>query len=262
MDTEYLEKIRNIFDLSGRVAIVTGAAGGLGQIITAALVAFGSHVVLASRNYGNLKQLEENVSRAGGEALAVATDVTQEDQVDRLVSETMKRFKKIDILINNSGLELREPAEEMRLESWHKVMETNVTGAFLCSQRVGRTMIPRKSGKIINMSSIRGKVGRVKNFIAYCASKGGLDSLTRALACEWGPHNIQVNGIAPCLIETEMSRHSLQDPNWIKDYVARIPLRRWGQHIDLVGCIVFLASDASNFVNGHTLYLDGGYTIS
>ena len=186
MDRQVLEQMGSMFDLSGRVAIVTGAAGGLGQIIASALVAFGASVVLTSRNLDNLKQLENKVKESGGEGLAIAADITQPDQVDHMVSATMERFKRIDILVNNSGIQIREPAEEMSLENWRKVMETNVTGAFLCSQRVGREMISRNRGKIINMSSIRGRLGRSKDFISYCASKGAIDSFTRALACEWG----------------------------------------------------------------------------
>lgn len=262
MDREAFKQIGSMFDLSGRVAIVTGAGGGLGQIITFALVAFGANVVLASRNLDNLKQLEGKVQELGGEALSVATDITQPDQVDLMVSKTIERFKRIDILVNNSGIQIREPAEEMSLENWKKVMDINVTGAFLCSQRVGRVMISKKRGKIINMSSIRGRLGRAKDFISYCASKGGLDSFTRALACEWGKHNIQVNSIAPSLIETELSRHSLKDPDWLEGFMARVPAKRWGQPIDLAGSIIFFASDASDFVNGQTLYLDGGYGIA
>ena len=262
MDKEVMKQIGSIFDLSGRVAVVTGAAGGLGQIITMALVAFGASVVLTSRNLDNLKQLEGKVKEVGGESFAVAADVTQPDRVDHLVAATMDRYKGIDILVNNSGIQIREPAEEMKLESWRKVMETNVTGAFLCSQRVGRVMISRKRGKIINISSVRGKLGRAKDFISYCASKGALDSFTRALACEWGKHNIQVNSIAPGLIQTEMSGHSLANPNWVEAYMARVPAKRWGQPIDLAGMIVFFASNASDYVNGQTLYLDGGYCIA
>lgn len=262
MDSEGIGKIKNIFDLSGRVAVVTGAAGGLGRMITFSLVAFGAHVVLASRNIGKLKEVQEEIQGLGSEAFAIRTDITQEEQVDQMVAETIKRFGKIDILVNNSGIELRAPAAEMSLESWQKVMETNVTGTFLCSQRVGRTMISRKRGKIINISSVRGKLGRSKDFVSYCASKGALDSLTRALACEWGKYNIQVNAIAPSLIEAGMSNRSLADPGYVQKLIERIPLGRWGRPDDLSGGVIFLASDASDFINGHILYVDGGYVIS
>jgi len=265
MNPEFIGRIKNIFDLSGRVAIVTGAAGGLGKIITFSLTAFGAQVVLASRNIEKLEQLEEKVKELGGEAFAIATDITQEDQVDRMVDEAIKRFSKIDILINNSALNYRVLAEEISPENWREVMETNITGAFLCSQRVGRTMMPRKRGKIINISSIRGRFGRPKDFVAYCTSKGGLDSLTRALACEWGKYNIQVNSIAPSLVETTRDGtmgSPLADPDYTRRFLERIPLNRWGQPEDLVGGVVFLASDASNFINGHILYVDGGYVVS
>ena len=262
MGSESLERMRNIFDLSGRVVIVTGAAGGLGRIFTLSLVAFGAEVVLASRNTENLRQLEGEIRNMGGGALAIPTDITEETQVDRMVTETLKQFGKIDILVNNSGIEDRVSAEEMSLKSWETVMKTNATGAFLCSQRVGRTMIPRKRGKIINISSIRGRFGRAKNFVSYCSSKGALDSMTRAFACEWGQYNIQVNGIAPSLIETGVSGPSLRDPVFIQRLIDRIPLKRWGQPDDLVGSIIFLASDASNFINGQILYVDGGFSVS
>ena len=261
-DTEYIRKFQSIFDLTGRVAIVTGAAGGLGRIITLSLVAFGAHVVLASRNIEELKQLQREIQEFGGLALAVATDITQEDQVDKMVAKTLERFEKIDILINNAAILQRARAEEMSLESWQKVMETNVTGAFLCSQKVGKTMIPRKRGKIINISSVRGRFGRPEYYTSYCTSKGGLDSLTRALACEWGKYNINVNTIAPSLFEAGTAKTSLAEPDYRKKVVERIPLKRWGEIDDLIGSVVFLASDASNFVNGHILYVDGGYSVS
>lgn len=266
MNPEFIGKIRNIFDLSGRIAMITGAAGGLGKIITYALIAFGAQVVLASRNLEKLKELELEVKRLGGQAFAIPTDITREDQVDRMVNEAMKRFNQIDILVNNSALNYRFLAEEISSQNWREIMDTNITGTFLCSQRVARAaMIPRKRGKIINLSSIRGKFGRPKDFVAYCTSKGGIDSLTRALACEWGPYNIQVNAIAPSLVET--SREGAMgspsaDPEYTKRLLERIPLHRWGQPEDLVGSVVFLASDASNFINGHILYVDGGYVVS
>jgi len=262
MGSESLEKMRNMFDLSGRVGIVTGAAGGLGRIFTLSLAAFGAQVVLASRNAANLKQLEGEVRSMGGRALAIPTDITEETQVDQMVTETLKQFGKIDILVNNSGIQDRVSAEEMSVKSFETVMRTNVTGAFLCSQRVGRTMIPRKRGKIINISSIRGRFGRAKNFVSYCASKGAIDSMTRAFACEWGLHNIQVNAIAPSLIEAGVSAHSFKDPAFVERVVDRIPLKRWGQPKDLVGAIVLLASDASDFINGQIFYVDGGFSAS
>jgi gluconate 5-dehydrogenase len=262
MNSKSLEKMRNIFDLSERVAIVTGAAGGLGRIFTLSLVAFGAQVVLASRNTENLKQLEDEIRHMGGDALAIPTDITEETQVDRMVAETLKWSGKIDILVNNSGIEDRVSAEEMSLKSWENVMKINATGAFLCSQRVGRAMIVRKRGKIINISSIRGRFGRAKNFVSYSSSKGALDSMTRAFACEWGQHNIQVNGIAPSLIEVGVSAPSLKDPAFVQMLISRIPLKRWGQPNDLVGSIVFLASDASSFINGQILYVDGGFSVS
>ena len=262
VNREFIEKARDVFDLSGRVAIITGAAGGLGQLITFSLVAFGARVVLASRNLDNLKQLKERIQGLGDEAIAIATDITQEDQVDHMVSEALERFGGIDILVNNSGVKNTDINSQPRLEGWHKVMETNVTGAFLCSQRVGRVMISQKKGKIISISSIRGAFGRTTpDFSAYCTSKGAVDALTRALACEWGKYNIQVNSIAPCLIETDPSRPFV-NPAYAKRIVERIPLGRWAQPRDLIGSVIFLASDASNFVNGQTLYVDGGYSIS
>ncbi len=264
MNEEFIGKIRGIFDLSGRVAVVTGAAGELGRIITYSLVGFGANVVLASRNIEKLKQLESKIQGFGGETLAIDADITREDQVDRMVSETLRRFGKIDILVNNAGVLHRFLAEEISLNHWREVIETNVTGAFLCSQKVGKTMIPRKCGKIINISSIRGRFGRPRDYVAYCTSKGGLDTLTRSLACEWGPHNIQVNAIAPSLIEGEGTSKQtlLKDPTYTQRLLDRIPLKRWGQPKDLTGSIVFLASDASNFINGHILYVDGGYSVS
>lgn len=256
------ESIRNIFDLSKRVAVITGAAGGLGCAISFSLAAFGAELVLASRNRENLEKLSAEIEELGGVAYSVPTDITKPDEVDRMVHLTLDRFGTIDILVNNSGTEHREAAANIELEDWNRLMETNLTGAFLCAQRVGKVMIERVRGKIINISSVRGKFGRATDFSAYCASKGGLDALTRALACEWGKYNIQVNSLAPSIIETELSRRSLEDKGYAKRITDRIPLGRWGQTVDLIGAVVFLASDASNFVNGHTLYVDGGYSIA
>lgn len=250
--------VRQLFDLSGRVAIVTGGSVGLGRQMAEGLAEMGANVVLCARKKERCEQATEQLRQLGVETLALACDVSNPANVQEMVSAALSRFGRIDILINNAGTSWGAPVEEMRLEHWNKVIETNLTGTFLCSQAVGKVMLQQKRGKIINMASVAGLNGASPELqaIGYHASKGGVISFTKDLACKWATHNIQVNAIAPGWFPTHMS-------NWVLEhhkefFLERIPQRRFGGEHDLKGAAVFLASEASAYVTGHVLVVDGG----
>jgi gluconate 5-dehydrogenase len=249
-----------MFDLTGRVAIVTGGAGGLGRVTALGLASFGAKVAVTSRNIENLRRVAEEIQSMGRESIAISADVTNEEAVKKMVGEVVDRFGAIDILITYAGLNIPRAADEYLLGDWNKVIDVNVTGVFLSDREVGKVMIRQKKGKIINVSSVRGGYGLPRNYIAYCTSKGAVNMITRQLACEWAKYNICVNAIAPTVVETPLTAHLLADKEYAATLKSRIPMGRWAMPEDLIGCIVFLASDASNFVTGQIIYIDGGVT--
>jgi gluconate 5-dehydrogenase len=246
--------------LDGKVAIVTGSNRGLGAGIALALAGAGSHVVLVDRVSGNFASLSNEINAVGGEALAVSTDITREDQVVAMVAKTMERFGRIDILVNNAGIVHRVPAVETTLEHWQQTMSVNLTGTFLCGREVGKSMIPKRSGKIVNIVSINSSVAR-PNLSAYGASKAGVMQLTRCWALEWAPFKINVNGVAPSFVETEMTTALFQDEQVRNRLLGNLPLGRIGTARDVAGAVLFLASEAASYITGHTLFVDGGWTV-
>ncbi len=250
----------NLFDLKGKVALVVGGAGGIGRALALGLADFGADVAVASRNLENLEKVAAEIRAKGRKSLAVSVDVVQEKSVVDMVKKILEKFPRIDILVNAHGLAIRKPAETFPVEEWQQVMDINTRGTFLCCQAVGREMVKQKSGKIINLSSVRGRYGLPAGYAAYCASKGAVDTLTRTLACEWAKHNVLVNAVAPTFVETELTRTALADPEFAKTVKARIPLNRWALTDDIVGPTIFFASKASDFVTGQILYVDGGVT--
>jgi NAD(P)-dependent dehydrogenase (short-subunit alcohol dehydrogenase family) len=250
--------VKQLFDLTGRVAIVTGGSIGLGRQMAEGLAEMGANLVLCARKKERCQQAAEDLQKLGVKTLALACDVKNPADIQQVVDATMAQFGRIDILINNAGTSWGAPVEEMRLEHWNKVIETNLTGTFLFSQAVGRIMIGQRRGKIINIASVAGLHGAPPEFqaIGYHASKGGVIIFTKDLACKWGIHNIQVNSIAPGWFPTNMSQVLIERN---KDtFLKTIPLRRFGNENDLKGAAVFLASAASDFVTGHVLVVDGG----
>jgi NAD(P)-dependent dehydrogenase (short-subunit alcohol dehydrogenase family) len=250
--------VKQLFDLTGRVAIVTGGSIGLGRQMAQGLAEMGANVVLCARKKERCQQAAEDLQKLGVKTLALACDVKNPADIHQVVDATMAQFGRIDILINNAGTSWGAPVEEMRLEQWNKVIETNLTGTFLFSQAVGRIMISQRGGKIINIASVAGLRGASPEFqaIGYHASKGGVIIFTKDLACKWGIHNIQVNAIAPGWFPTNMSQVLIERN---KDtFLKTIPLGRFGNENDLKGAAVFLASAASDFVTGHVLVVDGG----
>jgi gluconate 5-dehydrogenase len=252
--------VKQLFDLTGRVAIVTGGSIGLGRQMAEGLAEMGANLVLCARKKERCQQAAEDLQKLGVKTFALACDVKTPADIQQVVDATMAQFGRIDILINNAGTSWGAPVEEMRLEHWNKVIETNLTGTFLFSQAVGKIMIGQRRGKIINIASVAGLHGAPPEFqaIGYHASKGGVIIFTKDLACKWGIHNIQVNSIAPGWFPTNMSQVLIERN---KDtFLKTIPLRRFGSENDLKGAAVFLASAASDFVTGHVLVVDGGQT--
>jgi NAD(P)-dependent dehydrogenase (short-subunit alcohol dehydrogenase family) len=252
--------MNKMFDLTGKVALVVGGHGGLGKAIALGLAEAGADVVVASRNLNSLRAVAKELEVKGQRSLAVKVDVVDEQQVKAMVETTLRVFPRIDILVNAAGLAIRKPADSFPIEEWQQVMDINARGTFLCCQAAGRVMIKQKSGKIVNLSSVRGRYGLPAGYAAYCSSKGAVDTLTRTLACEWAKHNVTVNAIAPTVVETELTRDLLADPEYARTMKARIPMGRWALPEDVVGPAIFFASDAANFVTGQVLYIDGGVT--
>lgn len=251
--------IQQLFDLTGRVAIITGGSIGLGRQMAEALAEAGANLVLCARKKERCEEAARDMEKLGVRALALSCDVKDQASVEQLIAATVSAFGRIDVLINNAGISWGAPTEKMTLAEWNKVIETNLTGTFLCAQAAGRIMLKQQSGKIINMASVSGLKGappEAVEAIAYHASKGGVISFTRDLAVKWARHNIQVNAIAPGWFPTHMSDKVIEHK---RDYLlSHIPARRFGTDYDLKGAAVFLASDASSYVNGHVLVVDGG----
>jgi gluconate 5-dehydrogenase len=254
--------IEKLFDLSGRVAIVTGGSRGLGAEFAEGLAEAGASVMLCARRDEWLAPGLELLRARGFEADAMRCDVSNAADVEAVVHATVERFGKIDILVNNAGVSWGERPETMMLAQWQKVIDVNLTGAFICSRAAGREMLKRQYGRIINIASIAGMQGNVNGpyYAAYAASKAGLMGLTRELAASWGPQGIRVNAIAPGFFHSRMSDSSIaQVESSIK---TNTPLGRVGSPGELKGVAVFLASDASNYITGQTIVVDGGGTIA
>ena len=247
------------FDLSGKVAVVTGAGRGMGRYMSLDLARYGADVVLCSRTLSELEQVGGEVEALGRKALVVPADVSVVAEIERMTEMAVERFGRIDILVNNAGMNVPQWAEEVTEEAWDRIMNINVKGVFFCAQTVGKVMIRQKKGKIINISSQAGSVGLIKRS-AYGSSKGAVNQLTRVLALEWGKHNICVNALAPTFVETPMTRPMLEEKSFREYVMANILLGRLCKPNDLTGGLIFLASDASDMVTGHILHIDGGWT--
>ncbi|MFK9090533.1 SDR family oxidoreductase [Bacillus salipaludis] len=251
--------VSKLFDLSGKVAIVTGGGRGLGQQIAEGFAEAGANVVVCSRRVEACEKESASLKKLGVESIALKCDVTNPEDVNQVVECVMEKFGRIDILVNNSGATWGAPVEEMPLEAWQKVMNVNVTGTFLMSQAVGKVMLEQKSGKIINIASVAGLKGsnpKYMNAIGYNASKGAVITFTKDLAVKWGPHGIYVNAIAPGFFPTKMSTAVIDHGG--KAILEATPLRKFGSDSDLKGVALFLAASASDFVTGDVIVVDGG----
>jgi 2-deoxy-D-gluconate 3-dehydrogenase len=250
-----------VFDLKGRVAVVTGGNGGIGLGMARGLASAGAGIVVAARNAAKSKTAIAELEALGAEALAVTVDVTDEAAVARLIEATLARFGRLDVLVNNAGTNIRKPVHELALDEWHRVLDTNLTSAFLCSRAAHPAMKAAGGGKVINIGSMMSIFGA--SFApAYAASKGGIVQLTKSMATAWAPHNIQVNAVLPGWIDTELTQRARREIAGLHDNVLRrTPAGRWGTIEDMAGVAVFLASHASDFVTGTAIPVDGGYSI-
>lgn len=255
-----MASLRALFDLSGRVAVVTGGGVGLGRQMATALAEAGSHVVFCARRLGPCEEAAQEITQLGVQTLALRCDVTSPADVHAMTKAVVHHFGRIDVLVNNAGGSGPEASpEDLPIASWEETLRVNATGSFLCAQAIGRRMITQRRGKIINIASLSGLVGKnpaVKNTIAYSVAKGAVINFTRDLAVKWAQHNIHVNAIAPGIFRT--ARNATRFDAREEALISENPLRRAGGEDDLKGAVVFLASDASNFVTGAILAVDGG----
>jgi NAD(P)-dependent dehydrogenase (short-subunit alcohol dehydrogenase family) len=248
-------------DLSGKIAIVTGGNQGIGLAIAWGLAGAGATVVIANRRADEGKKAAESLKKEGLSTAAIPVDISKLSSIEELVKKTMEKFGKIDILVNNAGVVLRKPALDFTEAEWDRIIDTNLKGTFFCCQAVGREMVKRQTGKIINVSSVVSQVAQVDRSV-YSASKAGVSHLTRALALEWAPFHVNVNAIGPGVTHTDINRQYFKDhPEVLQAFIDDIPMGRAGNVDDCIGAVVFLASDASDFITGQTLLVDGGMTL-
>lgn len=256
---DYTEK--DMFGIEGDVAIVTGAAGGIGAEIAVAMAALGAKVAVVDMNEEKMAGTVERITATGGDAVAIKTDVTDKKMVEEMAAQVNDRFGKIDILVNSVGIAHLQDAVDFEEDIWDRVMAVNVKGTFLPCQAVGRYMLKQKKGRVVNISSVRGMQGRARD-MAYAPSKGAVDQLTRSLAIEWAKDNINVNAVAPIFTLTDINREMLQKKETMDWVMSRMPKGRLSMPSYLVGPVVFLCGQSSEFITGQIIYVDGGWTCA
>ena len=249
------------FDLSGRLALVTGSSAGIGLALAQGLAGAGAAVVLNGRRADKLDEAAAALRAQGATVHAMPFDVGDAAAVAAAVARIEAEIGEVDILINNAGMQRRAPLQDFAQEDWRELMRTNLDSVFIVGQAVARHMIPRGRGKIVNICSVQSELGR-PGIAPYTASKGAVKMLTKGMAIDWGPYGLQVNGLGPGYFKTELNQALVDNPEFSAWLIGRTPSRRWGDVEDLVGAAVFLSSDASRFVNGHILYVDGGVTAT
>ncbi len=259
MDTP--RDVRQLFDLSGRTALITGASKGIGLALATALAQVGARVVLNARSEGPLGQARDALRAQGHAAEAAVFDVTDPDAVDAGVARVETEVGPIDILVNNAGMQHRGPFAEFPTDAWKRITATNLDSVFYVGRAVAQRMIPRRRGRIVNVCSVQSELGRA-GIAPYAATKGAVKMLTKGMAIDLGPHGIQVNGLGPGYFRTELNAALVADETFSAWLAKRTPAGRWGDVEELGGAVVFLASDAARFVTGHVLYVDGGITAS
>jgi NAD(P)-dependent dehydrogenase (short-subunit alcohol dehydrogenase family) len=247
----------SVFDLSGQVALVTGASRGLGQCFARALAKAGADLILTSRRRETLADFEAEIGSLGRRTVAVGLDVRDSSSIQRMAAEAEAAFGQIHILVNNAGCNVRKPALEITWDDWNLVLDTNLRGSFFVAQAIARGMIAHRYGRIINIGSVTSVFGYA-GLAPYGASRGGIRQLTMSLADDWGAHGVTVNCLAPGWFKTEQNQALYENQDWVDYLIERIPLKRTGRPDDLDGAIVFLASEASRYITGQTLLIDGG----
>lgn len=250
-----------MFELKNKVAIVTGARRGMGRTHSLTLAKAGATVVVADISLEECEKVVKEIEKEGGKAIAVKCDISKKEEVDEMVKKTMEEFGKVDILVNNAGICPFKPFLELTEEDWDKVLDINLKGYFLCSQAAAKEMVKQKSGVIVNIASVAmGQQGvGFPNIVHYCASKGGIVAMTEALAVEMAPFNVRVNVISPGAIDTPMAASIKDDPASLKGILARVPMQRMGNPQEISNMVLFLASDASSYMTGSTVVIDGGW---
>ena len=249
----------DLFDLSGKVAIVTGTSRGLGQYFARALAKAGADLVITSRELSRLTEFKREIESLGPKALPVKLDVLSQSDIENMVRATIKEYGRIDILVNNAGLNIRSPSAEFAWQDWDTVLDTNLKGSFFCAQAVAKEMMKRNYGRIINIGSCTCVFG-MEGIAPYTASRGAILAVTRSLAAEWGKFGITVNVLAPGWFKTAQNAVLYENKEWVNYITERIPLNRPGQPHDLDGTVIFLASDASEYITGQIILVDGGFT--
>ncbi len=253
--------MKNLFSVKGKVVLITGSTRGLGRTLAEGFADAGAIVIINGRTSERVQEAVEAIRLTEGKAEGYAFDVSDQVAVKNAVIEIERDVGPIDVLINNAGIQRRAPLEELTYEDWKKVIDVNLSSVFLVSQLVAANMIKRRQGKIINITSLNAEMAR-PSIGNYCAAKGGLKMLTKSMATEWGKYNIKTNAIGPGYFSTDLTKKLEEDvefDTWVKQ---EVPLGRWGVPEDLIGTAIYLASDASNYVNGHTVYVDGGWQAS
>lgn len=252
--------IKDLFEVNGKVALITGATGGLGRALSIGLAMAGVKVMATGRSEKTLKPLVKEIEEAGGVVAYSAGSPIDHEDVKRVVKDTVDKFGGIDILITAAGVSKPNPITEQSLEEWEMVMDANVKGTWLFCKEVGKVMIEQgRGGKVILVSSTRGMLG-MANYAAYSPSKGAVSLMAKSLGCEWGPHKINVNAIAPTVFRTALTQWMFDDDAFYMNFLKRIPIGRLGEPEDFIGTVIFLSSKASDFMTGAILYVDGGYT--
>ena len=248
------------FDLSGRVALVTGTSRGLGQSFARALARAGADLVITARRKDDLREFQREIEGLGRRALPLDLDVRDQGSITRMAQAAVAGYGKIDVLVNNAGCNIRKPALDVTWEDWNTILDTNLRGSFFVAQAIGRHMVERGYGRIINIGSVTSVAGYA-GLGPYGASRGGIKQLTMSLADDWGPHGVTVNCLAPGWFKTAQNARMYEDEEWVAMLKERIPMRRPGQAGDLDGAVVFLASEESRYVTGQTLLVDGGISV-
>ena len=251
----------DLLSLKGKVAVVTGASSGLGITFSEALAEAGAHVEVAARRKEKLVEVARKIETLGVESRPFQCDVSKPEDVQALVDDVVGNFGRLDIIVNNAGVAAMSPATDISLEDWNRVVSVNLTGVFLCARTAARQMIKQGGGKIINIASIYGAVGDVFPASPYYATKGAVINMTRDLAIEWAPFKINVNAIGPGFFPSEMTELVFREPRYLEYIIKQTPIGRTGKPDDLKGAVVYLASPASDYITGQTIFVDGGWTV-